>query len=125
MFRSILDTLPVEIILLIVDNFGPKDLQLLLHCIHWLPEILESQQIANKDEKGNTILHLLAKNGEADLIYPLLLKDRVNPDPRNSNGETPLFCAVLNGHKETIKFLLMGDGVNPNLINTRGCTPLI
>jgi hypothetical protein len=69
MFRFTFDSLPAEILLLVIDNLSPQALHSLLHCgIHWLPEPLTSQQIANVDGEGNTILHLLAENREADLV---------------------------------------------------------
>jgi Flagellar regulatory protein FleQ len=78
MSRPLLDVLPTEIILLVVDNLEDlTDLQSLLHAIGWLPELLTSQQIAaTKDEEQNTILHLLTENREADLIDSLLSKDK-------------------------------------------------
>jgi hypothetical protein len=96
-----LTLLPTEIIRLLVDNLNPKGLQSLLHAVRWLPELLTSQQIATKNKEGNTILYLLADNGEgreADLIDPLLPKDTLNLEPRNLKGGTPLVRAAWKGH---------------------------
>jgi ankyrin repeat protein len=126
MFRSVFDNLPVEIILVIVDNLDPEDLLSLLCGIRWLPKLLTNQQVAQISKKsGNTILHLLVENREADLVELLLSKDSINPDPRNSwNGQTPLFCAVRKGHKEIVKLLLMNNNVNSDSKDFFGWTPL-
>jgi ankyrin repeat protein len=92
---SVFDILPLEIILLVVDDLDPEDLRSLLRGIRWFAKILTSQQVSMiTDKSGNTVLHLLAQAGEADLIKPLLSKDNLNPDLRNMNGQTPLFYAV-------------------------------
>jgi ankyrin repeat protein len=119
---SVFDTLPAEIILLVVDYLDdPEDLALL----RWrrLPELLTSRQIAIKGENKNTILHLLATDGDSDLIEPLLPKC-LNPDPRNSRGQTPLSCVAMNGNKAIVKLLLMKDGVDPDFWDNCGMTPL-
>jgi ankyrin repeat protein len=127
MFLSVLDTLPTEVVLLVVDNLGPKDLQSLLHVIHWLPGLLTRQQatITSSDENGNTILHILAENGEAELIKPLLLKCNLDPDPRDSSGQTPFACAARNGQKEMVEMLLTIDSIDLNPVDEDGMTPLL
>jgi hypothetical protein len=93
MFRSIFDNLPVEIVLLVVDNLDPKNLLSLLRAICWLTELLTGQQATISDKKGNTTLHLLAENGETELIKLLLLiSDNFNLDLRNGSGETIFLC---------------------------------
>jgi ankyrin repeat protein len=125
MFKSVFDTLPVEIVLLVVDNLGPKDLLSLLRCLRWLPSLLTSKQIMTKDKEEWTILHLLAENGDADLIDTLLEKDNVDPDPRsNWNDQTPISCAAKNGHMEIVKLLIGKYNVNPNF-NRYYWTPLL
>jgi hypothetical protein len=87
MFRSPFDNLPVEIIHVIVDKLDLEGLLSLLCGICWLPKLLKSQQVTQISKKsGNTILHILAENGEADLVELLLSNDSVSPDLRNLNG---------------------------------------
>jgi ankyrin repeat protein len=66
-----------------------------------------------RGEAGKTILHLLAKNGEADLIRPLLSKDNIDLDQRDQGGQTPLISAARNGHKEIVELLLAMDTIDP------------
>jgi ankyrin repeat protein len=124
MFRSTFDTLPIEIILSVVDNLDPEDLRSLLYGIRWLPKHVTSRQMQIKDKMGNTILHVLAEKGEADLINPLLSKYSLNPNLRNRLGRTPLISAVMNGHQEIVELLLMKDGVDPVFTDRFGRTPL-
>jgi ankyrin repeat protein len=125
MSRSLFDTLPTELILLVVDNLGPADLVSFLRLIRWLPSLLKDKQIMAEDQMGSTILHLLAEEGEADLIDLLLLKGNIHPDPRNrQSGRTPLHFAAMNGRKETVELLLIKDGVNPDSRDFSGWTPL-
>jgi ankyrin repeat protein len=86
MFQSVFDTLPVGIVLRVVDNLGPKDMLSLLRCLRWLPNLLTSKQIVTKDKHKNTMLHLLAENEDADLINTLLNKDNIDLDPKNLDG---------------------------------------
>jgi ankyrin repeat protein len=124
MFPSVFDTVPTEIILLVAENLDPEGLLSLLYCLRWVPKLLTRQHITNRDKDGNTILHVLAKNGEADLIKSLLSKYDINPDPRNGHGETPLSSAAMNGHKEIVELLLLNDSVYPDSVDHSGLTPL-
>jgi ankyrin repeat protein len=94
MFRPAFDALPVEIILHVVDNLAPEDLPSLLHGMRWLPKLLTCRQMRIRGNNGNTLLHVLAENGEVDLINLLLSKD-IDPNLKNRRGRTPLFCAVI------------------------------
>jgi ankyrin repeat protein len=128
MSRSAFDTFPAEIILLVVDYLGLKDLHSLLRVIRWLPGLLTRKHAmmieARMGVYGNTILHLLAISGETDLIEALLLNDNINLDPMNWYCQTPLFYAAKNGSKEIVKLLLMKEGVNPDRDDIFGWTPL-
>jgi ankyrin repeat protein len=126
--QSAFDALPVEIVLLMVDNLDLKSLLSLLRWIRWLPDHLTSRQLITiRDKRENTILHLLAESGEAALMEPLLSKvNNVSPDPRNRSGQTPLSCAAKNGHKAAVELLLnVKNGVHPDSQDYFGRTPLL
>jgi ankyrin repeat protein len=110
MSPSVFDNLPIEISLLVVDKLDdPKDWRALIQSygMRWLPGCLTRRQIKKTDEYGNTILHLLAGNGEADPIKQLLARRLgINPEVKNKVGQTPLFWAVRSGDKETVNLLL-------------------
>jgi ankyrin repeat protein len=72
-----------------------------------------------RGKEGNTILHLLAANGKADLISPLLSKDSINSDLSDQSGQTPLLYAAKNGHKEIVEMLLARDHIDLNFADHR------
>lgn len=89
-------------------------------------EFLKQNQLqdvtAQKKETGETLLHLIAKQGRTDLLIESLdiLK---NIDPKDNVGQTPLFYAIKELQIETLCELLR-LGANINHKNNDQITPL-
>ena len=82
------------------------------------------------DNKGETVLHKAAKNGNLEVVNLLLTlaKERIDLNRQNANGTTPLFIAAQKGHTEVVK-LLIENGADVNAAITaegryKGLTPL-
>lgn len=58
------------------------------------------------DNKGNTLLHIAAKNGDTGIVKALIERDDVDITAKNNKGKTPLDIAVNNGQKEVIKHVI-------------------
>lgn len=60
------------------------------------------------DQAGNTILHLLAEQGESEMIQKLLDKKLLIAfDQINKSGQKPIECALIKGHFETAVRMLV------------------
>jgi len=57
-----------------------------------------------KDKYGMTALMLAARNGWAEIVQSLLMKN-AKVDAKNNDGETALMLAAQNRHKKIIELL--------------------
>lgn len=61
-----------------------------------------------KNKKGETPLHVAAKQGNTE-IAKLLIENRANVNATNKKGETPLHLAAKQGNTEIVEFLIEKD----------------
>jgi hypothetical protein len=73
--------LPIELTLLSAEYLKPVDLLSLLCAAPGLARLLTIQHTTLHDEGGRSILHLLAREGEGELIKLLLANAGIRPDP--------------------------------------------
>lgn len=66
-----------------------------------------------KNAKGNTILHVAARNSSKTEVVRLLLEKGANVNAANNNGETPVSVATYIGAKENFQLLMASK---PNLL---------
>ena len=76
--------------------------------------------------RGNSQLHLAAKEGDLVKFQSLLGKAHHRPDinAQNSSGKTPLCHAAKHGRVEIAATLAANPYVDPNLADKKGRTPL-
>jgi len=75
------------------------------------------------DRTGHTCLHFPAKDGNEQVLEPLV-QARADLESKNSSmGRTALHFAAINGHAEATSELLR-LGANPNMRGRDGLTPL-
>lgn len=75
------------------------------------------------DEDGFSLLHILALNGNLELLK-IIVELGVNPNTLIEKGNlTPLHFAAMNGHLESLHYLL-SKGANPDIQDDTGYTAL-
>ena len=79
-------------------------------------------EINQKDNNGQTVLHVAIKEGHEEIIKFLISK-RVDLSIKDSTGSTALFYAISRNQKNIIK-LLIEKGANVDVKNTSLFTPL-
>ncbi|XP_062240628.1 ankyrin repeat and death domain-containing protein 1B [Platichthys flesus] len=93
-------------------------------CVDMLQMLMNPYEMASMkpNKRGDTPLHLAARNGHLDATHLLLLsfdtRDEVNMD-----GETALYQAADNAHEECVLALLEA-GCDPNIATTVNCSAL-
>jgi ankyrin repeat protein len=105
--------------------------------LHWAalrpepaPEIVEALlkfpniELNLRDAKGNTPVHLAAKEGSADTLKALLKPPGMDLNPRNAKGNTPAHLAAKAGRVETLEVLLKCPGIDVEQKNQQGETVL-
>lgn len=77
--------------------------------------------LIQKNEKGQNLIHVLAKNAHLikdinELIkcYKQLVSEGVNPQEPDNKGRTALHFAVKSGNFHFIKYLVDAEGFSPN-----------
>ncbi|XP_060178649.1 uncharacterized protein LOC132608889 isoform X2 [Lycium barbarum] len=92
------------------------------------PEVLSNfwkeEGVASIDNRGDTILHFLAVNGNLkgfEILDPLSSKDL---ETRNNNGDTPLHEAARFGKKDMVQWILRIEKDLVFVQNNLGETPL-
>lgn len=82
----------------------------------------EDEYDDNTENRAGTILHLIAADGNYDILSYLVDKG-YKIDARDSMGNTPLHYAIINGHFNAAKLLIL-KGADINSINKKGQSPL-
>jgi ankyrin repeat protein len=82
--------------------------------------------INNKDDEGNTPLHLAAtrKTGSVDVIKALIVADGIDINAKGLYGRTALHWAIALRNHELFNFLLGLDGIDVNAKDSRDETLL-
>lgn len=62
--------------------------------------------LALLDDDGNTILHVVCKGGNVEIVNYVLTQDSVDVNSINGEMQTPAWTASLHGHKEVFDLLL-------------------
>ena len=97
--------------------FGSRDVLKLL-----LDKQSDNMDIDQKDNEGNTPLHLASKNGYTTCVSLLILKG-AKIDEANNAKRTPLFVAIKNAPEELIYHLIRA-GADVNVEDHRILTPI-
>ncbi|KAJ5994249.1 ankyrin [Penicillium sp. IBT 35674x] len=71
-------SMPIELILVIAKFLQPDDMMNLLQAVKGLCQYLTYHHLAVKGENGSTLLHLIAKNGDENLMKILLAKSVIS-----------------------------------------------
>ncbi|KAK7476633.1 hypothetical protein BaRGS_00032108, partial [Batillaria attramentaria] len=79
--------------------------------------------LGDKDDKGNTALHLTAKNGNAELAAMLIEKGAKVDEP-NSDRNTPIHVAAEESQSEVLQLLLKRPVRDINAVNDKQETAL-
>ncbi len=82
----------------------------------------EDEYDDTSENRVKTILHLVAADGNYDIVSYLIGKG-YKIDARDNMGNTPLHYAIINGHFNVAKLLIL-KGANVDSTNKKGQTPL-
>jgi ankyrin repeat protein len=80
--------------------------------------------ISNKNDRGDSCLHLAVLNEQIEIVK-LLLDKGADVNARNSEGLTPLhFCCTVENRELELAELLVDYGANPNIKGTLGTSAI-
>lgn len=116
--------LPLEIILLIAESLDLHTLRSFLRALPHAAKALASVHFSINDESRNCIVHILAADGEHELLLQVLKCKSALPDSRNKDGQTPLSLAVTNGHLPVVQALLNRSDVDASVTDSMSRTLL-
>lgn len=73
---------------------------------HWLSQLKDSQELANKDEDGRTLLHWACARKDWNHLVPLLLEAGSPIDTCDEAGFSPLHSSCSCGNTQVVEWLL-------------------
>ncbi|KAE8312697.1 tim-barrel domain-containing protein [Aspergillus transmontanensis] len=114
----------VSQILLVVEELDLPTLCLFLKALPDFVPLLSTVHFSIRDESGNCILHILAAEGEHELLWQVLRCKAALPDAENKDMDTTLSLAVSRGNLLAIEALLNRLDVDTNFTNDLGRTLL-
>ncbi|XP_060893989.1 ankyrin repeat and death domain-containing protein 1B [Labrus mixtus] len=93
-------------------------------CVEMLELLMDPYMMGTMkpNKRGDTPLHLAARNGHLDAIQ-LLLQSFDTRDEVNMDGETALYQAADSGHEGCVH-ILQDAGCDPNILTTAKCSAL-
>ncbi|KAM6944981.1 uncharacterized protein ankdd1b [Lycodopsis pacificus] len=93
-------------------------------CVEMMDMLIVPYDMATMkaNKRGDTPLHLAARNGHSDAVQSLL-QSFDTLDEVNMDGETALYQASEKSHEECVLILLEAD-CDPNILTTAKCSPL-
>lgn len=115
---------PSEIVLLVVEKLDLPTLCSFLRAFPDFVPLLSTVHFSIRDESGNSILHILAAEGEHELLLQVLRCKVALLNAKNKDMDTPLSVAVSRGHLLVVEALLNRLDVDTNFTNDRGRTLL-
>jgi ankyrin repeat protein len=118
-------TLPIELLLICAQHLSPRDLLAFLQALPQLTSLLPQRVWQSRDqETGQTILHLLAFEGLAELLLIALQNTNLNLNQRDSKGRTALSLAVINNHEAAVRVILSDTRTLPDTRDQHGRSAL-
>jgi ankyrin repeat protein len=118
-------TLPIELLLICAQHLSPRNLLSFLQALPQLASLLPQRIWQSRDtETGQTILHLLALEGLAELLSMALQNTNLNPNQRDSKGRTAVTLAVINSHEATVRAILSDIRTVPDTEDQHGRSAL-
>lgn len=86
--------------------------------------VTHREQINERDQDGNTALHLAAKSGNLVAVQ-LVLAQKPNLDAVTNEGDSALILAIRDAQQWRVALALINAGANCNLQDIKGNTPLM
>ncbi|KAL2788155.1 ankyrin repeat-containing domain protein [Aspergillus keveii] len=118
-------TLPIELLLICAQQLSPRDLLPFLQALPRLTSLLPQRIWQSRDtETGQTILHLLALEGLAELLLIALQNTNITLNQRDSKGRTALTLAVINSHEAAVRAILSDIRTAPDTRDQHGRSAL-
>ncbi|KAK5989744.1 Ankyrin-3-like protein [Cladobotryum mycophilum] len=115
--------LSLDLLLQIAQYLSPQDGYALLRACPMLAKQFTFRQLRGIDSEDNTLLHLIAQNGELQLLRSIIhtndsttvLKKGIPFNAQNDFDCTPLHLAVEEQYEEVVKLLISQPNVDVNL----------
>jgi len=69
-------------------------------------QLINRKSVAERDDQGNTALHMAAAAGHVAIVKQLVKADGIDINAQNDQGKTPLHQAVWRNQADVVKVLL-------------------